>query len=208
MKTSVNPVTEIEPATDTETNSETSPESHPEIRVLKTASCPSRSGKSQLSYSLGHDSTGRIQFQVNGNDGGGYFNADWVPQSSIQAVLDKLPKGKGITSATFRPIYASKSTNSPGFLAGVLLHCGLLQPSTDKARCYELRDPKAFIEGVNALLESAPGTGTAVMPDAPVERKTLTLKVSSNIWDFLRRAHFSRSKSPSPWRRITNRGLR
>lgn len=158
----------------TETESDT--EIGPDVRILKTAPCPSLSGKSKLTYNIGCNTAGEIQFQVAGNDGGGYWNADWVSQSSIQAVLDKQPKGKGITSATFRAIYPSKSTNSPGFLAAVLLHCGLLQPSKDKARCYEMRDPKAFIEGVNELLESAPETGIAAMADAPVERKTLTLK--------------------------------
>ena len=169
MNTSANPVTETEPTTDTETNSETSHESHPEIRILKTASCKSLSGKSTLTYNIGCNTAGEIQFQVCGNDGGGYFNDDHVSQSSIQAVLDRQPKGAGITSATFRSIYPSKSTNSPGFLAAILLHCGLLQPSKDKPRCYDLGSPKEFIEEVNALL----GKG------ANAERKTLTLKGKS-----------------------------
>ena len=166
MNTSANPVTETEPVTDTETNPETSPESGPEIRILKTASCRSLSGKSNLTFNSGCSPAGEIQFQVIANDGGGYFNDDWVAQSSIQAVLDKLPKGSPITSATFRAIYPSKSTNSPGFLAAILLHCGLLQPSKDKPRCYELGSPDKFISEVNALL----GTGG-------IEgRKTLTFK--------------------------------
>lgn len=155
MNTSVNPVTETEPAADTEPN--------PEIRILKTASCPSLSGKSQLTFNIGCNAAGEVHFKVAGNDGGGYFNDDWVAQSSIQAVLDRLPKGAPITSATFRSIYPSKSTNSPGFLAAVLKDVGLLQPSRDKPRSYELGSPNEFIEEVNALL----GTGV---------RKTLTLK--------------------------------
>ncbi len=148
----------IEIDADTETN--------PEIRILKTATCPSLSRKSNLTFNVGCNTVGEIQFQVIANDGGGYFNDDWVAQSSIQAVLDRLPKGSPITSATFRAIYPSKSTNSPGFLAAILVHCGLLQPSKDKPRCYELGSPDKFISEVNALL----GTGG-------IEgRKTLTLK--------------------------------
>ena len=158
MNTSVNPVTEIEPAADTETN--------PEIRILKTASCPSLSGKSQLTFNIGCNLAGEVHFQVCGNTGGGYWNDDWVAQSSIQAVLDRLTKGAPITSATLRPIYALKSTNSPGFLAAVLKDIGLLQPSKDKPRCYELGSPNEFIEEVNALLGTGGNTG----------RKTLTLK--------------------------------
>ena len=159
MNTSANPVTETEPVADTEPN----PETNPEIRVLKTATCKSLSGKSKLTFNIGCNPAGEIQFQVTGNDGGGYWNDDWVAQSSIQAVLDRLPKGSPITSATFRTIYPSKSTNSPGFLAAVLRDIGLLQPSKDKPRCYELGSPNEFISEVNTLL----GTGV---------RKTLTLK--------------------------------
>ena len=163
MNKLANPDLETEPATDTETNPEASTESSPEIRILKTASCPSLSGKSNLTFNIGCNTAGEIHFQVCGNTGGGYWNDDWVAQSSIQAVLDRLPKGAPITSATFRSIYPSKSTNSPGFLAAVLKDVGLLQPSKDKPRCYELGSPNEFIEEVNALL----GTGV---------RKTLTLK--------------------------------
>jgi len=166
MNTSANPDLETEPAADTEPNPETSTESPPEIRVLKTASCPSLSGKSNLTFNVGCNTVGEIQFQVTGNDGGGYWNDDWVAQSSIQAVLDRLPKGSPITSATFRSIYPSKSTNSPGFLAAVLRDIGLLQPSKDKPRCYELGSPNDFISEVNALLGTGGNAG----------RKTLTLK--------------------------------
>jgi hypothetical protein len=113
-------------------------EPNPEIRILKTASCPSLSGKSKLTFNIGCNAAGEVHFQVCGNTGGGYWNDDWVAQSSIQAVLDRLPKGAPITSATLRPIYALKSTNSPGFLAAVLKNIGLLQPSKDKPRCYVL----------------------------------------------------------------------
>ena len=166
MNTSANPVTETEPVADTEPNPETNPESPPEIRVLKTATCPSLSGKSKLTFNIGCNPAGEIQFQVTGNDGGGYWNDDWVAQSSIQAVLDRLPKGSPITSATFRSIYPSKSTNSPGFLAAVLRDIGLLQPCKDKPRCYELGSPNEFISEVNALLGTGGNAG----------RKTLTLK--------------------------------
>ena len=162
MNTSANPDLETEPAADTEPN----PEPNPEIRVLKTATCPSLSGKSKLTFNIGCNPAGEIQFQVTGNDGGGYWNDDWVAQSSIQAVLDRLPKGSPITSATFRTIYPSKSTNSPGFLAAVLRDIGLLQPSKDKPRCYELGSPNEFISEVNALLGTGGNAG----------RKTLTLK--------------------------------
>jgi hypothetical protein len=133
----------------TETNTEIDP-----MRILKTATCSSLSGKSNLTYNIGCDGQSEIQFQVAANDGGGYFNCDWVSQSSVRSVFDKLPKSTEITSATLRSLYPSKSTNSPGFLLAVLKSEGLVRPLQDKRRGYELLDPSAFTAEVNALMES------------------------------------------------------
>ena len=148
----------------------------PEIRILRTANCPSLSGKSTLTYAIGTDTAGQVMLQVTANTGGGYFNADWVPQRDIQAALNTQPAGKAVTSGTLQPIYLGKSNNSPGFLLAVLLHVGLVQASKEKPRCYELRNPKAFNEGIAALLESAQAPAIAAIADAPVKGKTLTLK--------------------------------
>ena len=160
----------------TETNAK--PENNPAdaTRILKTASCPSLSSKSTLTYNIGCNAEGEIQFQVIANDGGGFWNDDWVAQQSIQAVLDSQGHGHDITSASFRSIYPSKSNNSPGFLLAVLKNIGLVRPSTTNQRCYELGSPKEFIAEVNALLASAPELGMAATANATDASKTLTLK--------------------------------
>lgn len=145
------------------------------IRVLKTASCPSLSAKSTLTYNIGCNPEGEIHFRVCANDGGGFWNDDWVRQQSIQAVLDSQGNGHDITSATLRCLYPSKSTNSPGFLLAVLKAVGLLRPSTTNQRGYELGSPQPFIAEVNALLASAPELVVAEAVDAPVS-KTLSIK--------------------------------
>jgi hypothetical protein len=159
----------------TETNAE--PEVNPAdaIRILKTASCPSLSSKSTLTYNIGCNAQGDIQFQVIANDGGGFWNDDWVPQSDIQEVLDRPGHGHDITSASFRSIYPSKSNNSPGFLLAVLKAVGLVQASKINQRCYELGSPKAFIAEINALMAAAPELLMAEAVDAPVSKK-LTIK--------------------------------
>jgi len=159
MNTVVIPDTEIDP-----------------VRILKTATCPSLSGKSTLTYNIGCNALSEVQFQVIANDGGGFWNDDWVTQQSIQAVLDKQPHGLDISSATFRSIYPSKSTNSPGFLLAVLKDVGLVQPSKTNQRCYELGSPKEFIAEVNALLASAP---ELVMAEAVNGPKKLSIKSKS-----------------------------
>ena len=136
------------------------------VRILGTSTCPSLSGKSTLTYNIGCDT--ETQIQVVGNDGGGYWNNDWVAYRDIQAELEKEPKE--ITSGTLRCLYPSKSNNSPGFLLAVLKAVGLVQVSTANPRCYEALDPAVFIAGVKTLMESAPELA------APPKPKTLTLK--------------------------------
>lgn len=160
------------------TEPNTDPENNPAdaIRILKTASCPSLSSKSTLTYNIGCNTEGEIQFQVIANDGGGFWNDDWVAQQSIQEVLDSQAHGHDLTSATFRAIYPSKSTNSPGFLLAVLKDVGLVQVSRTNQRCYELGSPQAFIAEVNALLASAPELVMAEAVNAPAAGKKLTIK--------------------------------
>ena len=155
----------------TETNAE--PEINPAdaIRILKTASCPSLSAKSTLTYNIGCNAEGEIHFQIIANDGGGFWNDDWVTQQSIQEVLNKQSLGHDISSATLRALYPSKSNNSPGFLLAVLKEVGLVQVSHTNPRCYELGSPKAFIAEVNALLAAAPELVMAEAVNAPGSKK-------------------------------------
>ena len=138
------------------------------VRILGTSTCPSLSAKSTLTYNIGMDTEGQTHIQVIGNDGGGYFNDDWIAYRDIQAVLAKQPKD--ITSGSLRSLYPSKSNNSPGFLAAVLKAVGLVQVSTTNLRCYEALDSAAFLAGVKTLMESAPAL------EVPPKPKTLTLK--------------------------------
>lgn len=83
-----------------------------EIQATKTASCPSLSGKSTITYDIG--SQGDSQYiRLSGNSAGGLFCKLWIPLTDIQKLLSGSPK---LTSKTFQPLYAGKSANSPGFL--------------------------------------------------------------------------------------------
>lgn len=145
------------------------------VRILKTASCPSLSKKSTLTYNIGANDKSEIQFQLVANTGAGYFNKEWIPQSRIQQVLAKLPKGKGITCSTFRSIFHGKSVNTSGFTVALLRHLGLLGTMKANRRCYELLDPTDFIAEVNALL-GAPAEVAAVgkkaKPSTPIQKQT------------------------------------
>lgn len=142
---------------------ETTTEPLETVRILQTATCPSLSCKSTLTYNIGSDDMSVIQIQVIANDGGGFWNDDWVPLPAIEAVL---ADSVDISSATLRNIYPMKSTNSPGFLLGVLKNLGLVQPSKTNPRCYELGSPKAFMAEVTALLGSESALAMAATGNA------------------------------------------
>lgn len=50
------------------------------IRLVKTATCPSLSEKSTLTYNVGRSTEGDIQFRVYENSGTGFFSKEWIGQ--------------------------------------------------------------------------------------------------------------------------------
>lgn len=123
------------------------------IRVLKTATCPTLSGKSKLTYQIGCMGKADIQFRISANSNPGYFNDDWVSLREIQEELDKVPSGKPFTSFNLVPIFRGKSMNSPGFLFAALKQEGLVDRSKENQRCYAFGDVKGFTAAVKALVE-------------------------------------------------------
>jgi hypothetical protein len=142
----VKPVKTVTPETPT------NPEA---MRILKTATCPSLSGKSKLTYQIGCTAKSDIQFRVSANSAAGFFSDEWVPLNAIQQAFDKVPSGESITSFILHPLYSGKSANTPGFLFAALKNEGLVQPAKDKQRSYERSDPKGFMAGFKALIGSA-----------------------------------------------------
>ncbi len=110
------------------------------VQVLKEDTCPTSSGKSTLTYQVGVDESGATHLKVSGNDGGGFWSAEWVSFTGIQAALTEWPEDQGITSMTFRKIFRGKSANTPGFLIAVLVAEGLLEPMPGKSRVHQARD--------------------------------------------------------------------
>ena len=84
----------------------------PEIRILKIRSCSSRSGKSTLTYHIGCNPEGELQFRIFANSGNGFFNDEWV---SLNALLSKA--SEQFTSYALTPLFRGKSTNTPEFRA-------------------------------------------------------------------------------------------
>jgi hypothetical protein len=142
------------------------------IRTLKTASCASLSDRSTLTYKIGFNPEGVIQFRVCGNTGSGFYNDEWVSLQDVQDVVDGVPDGIAITSSTFRSIYAGKSNNSSGFLLAVMKHLGLATSHTGSQRGYVFLDTVDFIAEMGVLIAELP-------PLEVVKKSTLHLKAKA-----------------------------
>jgi len=149
----------------TETTSEVTSENQPSIRVIKTATCKSLSGKSDLTYHIGVDADSNILIRIAINSGGGYFNQEWVALSAIQKILETYPV---ISSFSLRSLYVGKSTNSPGFLLAALKSESLVKLKGEKERSYVALDSDKFMAETQALMK----------PDAaaPAIKKKAALK--------------------------------
>ena len=136
------------------------------VRVLKTGTCPTLSGKSTLTYQIGCTEASEIMLRITGNTNPGYFNAEWVPYAEVQALLTTQDRGKAITSFVLNPLYRGKSSNSPSFLFAVLKQEGLVQLSESKRRCYDRCSDEAFLVRVQKLIDGkvAPATSTKAKP--------------------------------------------
>ena len=98
-----------------------------EVRVLKSAGCPSVAGKSKLTYEIGLQRETDPVIRISKNSGGGFFSDEWLPLAAIQKVLAGRAAERGLTSNAFRGTYLGKSVNTAGFLVAVLKAEGVLE---------------------------------------------------------------------------------
>ena len=160
-------------------------ENNPDIRVLKTATCKTLSGKSTLTYQIGCTPESTIHMRINKNSGGGYFSDEWIPFDDILEVLKDRPEGSPIMSHFLTPLLKGKSVNTSAFLLAALTHLKLLRPLPKKKRVHELLDPGPFLDQMEKLTTSAgnvktvsratkkaPSKKAAVKKRATTKRKT------------------------------------
>lgn len=144
------------------------------IRVIKSDTCPSLSGRSTLTYHVGASPESVISIRVFANSGGGFFNRDWVEFKTLQQVLEKRTGANPVTSSAFGELFPGKSVNTTGFLLAVLKHIALVKPLPDKPRCYEFVDPGPWLAEMEALMASSvaetPDTSMPSKPSPPVRK--------------------------------------
>jgi len=137
---------------------ETTPQSSPEVQVLKTATCASTSGRSKLTYQVGWTPDSEMHVRITANTSSGAISKNWVAFRAIREVLKGAQAGE-LTSGHMQSLSAGKSVNIAGFLLAVLMSEGLVRPSTSKRRAYECADDAAFDAAINAWKSAADGDG-------------------------------------------------
>ena len=123
-----------------------------EIRILRKSTCPSLSGRSELTYEFGHNDK-IILFRVSDNTGAGHFCDHWIPLDDILKSLKGVKDPFNLS--VFKSIYVSQSTNNTGFLGTVLKKEGVI---VCEKRQYLRKDTKTFLADLNKLIRPAKAT--------------------------------------------------
>jgi len=145
------------------------------LRILKISTCPSLSGRSELTYHITCNAEGSIHFRVVGNSGSGQFNTDAVPFDQISQLISEHPTDKPLTSTAMRPVFRGKSSNSPAFLFAALKAESIVLPGTDKDGGYLVGDMEAFKLAMAELIASESSIPDTA-PDKPAKKKPVGRK--------------------------------
>ena len=80
-----------------------------EMKILKTAECPSLSGNSTLNYQIACNNDNEVHVALTGNTGKGIFNKDWFGLEEIHSLLANQEK---VTSGSLHELFDGRSSNS------------------------------------------------------------------------------------------------
>jgi hypothetical protein len=141
-----------------------------DIRIIKTARCPSSSGRSELTYQLGVDPVNTLYIKIHGNSNKGYFNDEWV---GIQRILAKLSEQRSsFSSFPLKSLFEGKSINTPHFLMAVLTAEALVVKDGENSRYFSLGDVDGFMARTQSLMEDGVlvSTSMAIKQDRKVKQ--------------------------------------
>jgi len=154
-------------------------EDNPDMKVLKTATCKTLSGKSTLAYQIGCEPDSSIHLRITKNSGGGFFSDEWIAVDDMLRVLKDRPKESPVMSHFLTPLLKGKSSNTSGFIIAVLSHLKLIRPLPKKKRLHELLDAKPFLDQMEKLTASdVKPKGT--VRKAPSKKRATTKKKATS----------------------------
>ena len=140
------------------------------MRVLKTSTCPTLSGKSKLTYHIGVSPESVIHLRIFSNSSSGAFSREWIAFKDIQVALDKRHKRQHVTAYLLQPLFLGKSVNNFSFMLAILAQEKLVRTLKGKKREFEILDPSGFIAKVEKLIAS--GVDLKVKEPAKTVKKT------------------------------------
>ena len=153
----------LETNTDTATDTAEGTEIH--MRILRIATCPSLSGRSELTYHVGcNREINAISFRLWANSSSGMFSDTWF---SLKDVSELLGATEGVSSAVLKPLWESTSRNNPGFCLGILQGEGLVEKSLVTPGTYTTANPAPFLQRINALIASGVDLSEDDAPEEP-----------------------------------------
>jgi hypothetical protein len=142
-------------------------EPQPLIEVVHTATCPSVSGRSNLTFAVGrHIEDASLHLKIVSNDGGGKFYDGWAPGDQIDALVIGVNE---LTSKSFHVLHPGRSINTGGFVLASLKHLGLIRTNAENTRLHEHVPATTFTQMASAVM-------TPVDPASTKGRKPLRLK--------------------------------
>ena len=140
-------------ATSAEANADMDTESTEEavpMRILKVATCPSLSSRSELTYHVGvNRDTNALGLRIWRNSASGMFSNSWT---ALVEVSKLLATPEPFTSSALKPLFESTSRNNPGFHLAVLQGLGLIEKEPNKRNTYCTASPDKFLASVQALI--------------------------------------------------------
>ena len=123
-----------------------------EMRILKTGSCPSLSGKSTLTYHIGHKGED-VYLCLAENSKPGVLSREWISLHHIETLLAAEEYAFTSRSSSLHTLYKGHSINSGGFMLAVLLKEGLVSYAKGQRRSYCRCDSSGFYMAIQKLQE-------------------------------------------------------
>ncbi len=123
------------------------------MHILKTDSCPSLSGRSILTYHIGHKNK-EIFFSLAENSKPGVLSREWISLQHMETLLAAEEYAFTSKSSSPHTLYKGHSINSGGFMLAVLLKEGLV--AKGERRSYCRCDSITFNAVIQQLIESKP----------------------------------------------------
>ena len=157
-----------------------------QMRILKTATCKSITGKSTLTYQLGATPDNAVHIHISKNSASGQFSAEWIGLDDILKALAEGRKGDPLTSYLLAGLFKGRSVNTPAFVFAALTQEKLLRVLKGRKRGHELVDVDGFKARMDKLVTAgkSPGvtkkktTGTSTRK-ARLKRKAVVKKKAS-----------------------------